>query len=149
MHNTDPVKSTIFLGQICILSRDEYWMWVPRRGMNARAGRRFEFVYLQRTAWDNSKHRPTENSTEAATQLIDTGCPEYIAVSASILKLVILWNTPYTKSVLNQNRIDSYTPLTGVSQHRLYKNIYNGKIFILVSNPAAKVTVLLSMVYSV
>ena len=31
-----------------------------------------------------------------ATQLIDTGCPEYIAVSASILKLVILWNTPYT-----------------------------------------------------
>ena len=40
--------------------------------------------------------RPTENSTEAATQLIDTGCPEYIAVSASILKLVILWNTPNT-----------------------------------------------------
>ena len=111
----------IFLGQICILSRDEYWMWVPRRGMNARAGRRFEFVYLQRTAWDNSKHRPTENSTEAATQLIDTGCPEYIAVSASILKLVILWNTPNTWSVLNLNRIDSYTLLTGVSQKRLYK----------------------------
>ena len=136
----------IFLGQICILSRDEYWMWVPRRGMNARAGRRFEFVYLQRTAWDNSKHRPTENSTEAATQLIE-------GVQNILLCLQISWNLLYcgTHHILNQfwSRIESiliHPSLAFLNTDS--KDIYNGKIFILVSNPAAKVTVLLSIVYS-
>ena len=119
----------IFLGQICILSRDEYWMWVPRRGMNARAERRFEFVYLQRAAWDNSKHRPTENSTEAATKLI---------IDNISLCLQVSWNLLYcgTHQILDQfwtwiELILIHPSLTFLNTGS--KNIYNVKIFILVS----------------